>query len=40
LPTDTFAAYADGAAKNIELLVGCNKDEMNFFVSSFGLEEW
>ena len=40
LPTDTFAAYAAGAAKDITLLVGCNKDEMNFFVSSFGLEGW
>ena len=40
LPTDTFAAYANGAAKDIEILVGCNKDEMDFFVSSFGLEGW
>ena len=40
LPTDTFAAYAAGAAKDIEILVGCNKDEMNFFVSSFSLEGW
>ena len=40
LPTDTFAAYANGAAKDIELLVGCNKDEMDFFVSSFGKEGW
>ena len=40
LPTDTFAAYANGAAKDIEILVGCNKDEMNFFVSSFGKEGW
>jgi len=40
LPTDTFAAYAGGAAKDIDILIGCNKDEMNFFVSSFGLEEW
>ena len=40
LPTDTFAAYASGAAKDIEILVGCNKDEMDFFVSSFGLEGW
>ena len=31
LPTDTFAAYANGAAKDLEILVGCNKDEMNFF---------
>ena len=40
LPTDTFAAYAGGAAKDLEILVGCNKDEMDFFVSSFGLEGW
>ena len=40
LPTDTFAAYANGAAKDIEILVGCNKDEMDFFVFSFGLEGW
>ena len=40
LPTDTFEAYANGAAKNLEILVGCNKDEMNFFVSSFGKEGW
>ena len=40
LPTDTFEAYANGAAKDLEILVGCNKDEMNFFVSSFGKEGW
>ncbi len=40
LPADTFAAYANGAAKDISILVGCNKDEMNFFVSSFGQEGW
>jgi len=40
LPTDTFAAYANGAAKDLTILVGCNKDEMNFFVSSFGKEGW
>ena len=40
LPTDTFAAYAGGAAKDISILVGCNKDEMNFFVSSFGQDGW
>ena len=40
LPTDTFAAYANGAAKDLEILEGCNKDEMDFFVSSFGLEGW
>ena len=40
LPTDTFEAYANGAAKDINILVGCNKDEMNFFVYSFGPEGW
>ena len=40
LPLDTFEAYANGAAKNIEILVGCNKDEMDFFVYSFGVEGW
>jgi para-nitrobenzyl esterase len=40
LPLEPFKAYADGAAKDIEILVGCNKDEMNFFVSSFGKEGW
>jgi len=40
LPTDTFAAYTNGAAKDLTILVGCNKDEMNFFVSSFGKEGW
>ncbi len=40
LPTDTFEAYANGVAKDLEILVGCNKDEMNFFVSSFGKEGW
>ncbi len=40
LPTDTYEAYANGAAKDIEILVGCNKDEMDFFVYSFGLEGW
>ena len=40
LPTDTFEAYANGAAKDISILVGCNKDEMNFFVYSFGPEGW
>ena len=40
LPTDTFEAYANGAAKDIDILVGCNKDEMNYFVFSFGPEGW
>ena len=40
LPTDTFEAYENGAAKDIDFLIGCNKDEMDFFVYSFGLEGW
>ena len=40
LPADPFKAYEEGAAKYTEFLVGCNKDEMNFFVSSFGPEGW
>lgn len=40
LPLNTFEAYANGAAKDLEILVGCNKDEMNFFVSSFTIEGW
>ena len=40
LPSEPWEALANGEAKNIDMLVGCNKDEMNFFVSSFGLEEW
>ena len=40
LPAEPFEAYANGAVKDIEILVGCNKDEMDFFVYSFGLEGW
>ncbi|MBO5552279.1 MAG: carboxylesterase family protein, partial [Lachnospiraceae bacterium] len=40
LPEDTFEACANGAVKDIDFLVGCNKDEMDFFVYSFGLEGW
>ena len=40
LPLEPFEAYANGAAKDINFLIGCNKDEMNFFVYSFGLEGW
>ena len=38
LPMDTYAAYENGAAKDITFLQGCNKDEMDFFVYSFGVE--
>ena len=36
LPQDPFGAYADGAAKDIDFLLGCNKDEFNYFVSVLG----
>ncbi|MGX8703801.1 MAG: carboxylesterase family protein, partial [bacterium] len=38
LPADPWQAYANGAAKDITFLQGCNKDEMNFFVVGFGVE--
>ncbi|MBO6290849.1 MAG: carboxylesterase family protein [Selenomonas sp.] len=38
LPLDPYGAYAKGAAKNIDILQGCNKDEFDFFVSGFGVE--
>ena len=40
LPVDPYKAYEDGAAKDIEFVVGCNKDEMNFFVVGFGVENF
>ena len=32
LPLDPWEAYANGAAKDIEFLQGCDKDEMNTFM--------
>ena len=32
LPVDPYAAYAQGTAKDIAFLHGCNKDEMDYFV--------
>ena len=32
LPLDPYEAYANGAAKDIDILQGCNKDEMNYFM--------
>ena len=40
LPLQPYEAYANGAAKDITFLQGCNKDEMNFFVSSMGVEDF
>ncbi|MBQ7606489.1 MAG: carboxylesterase family protein [Desulfovibrionaceae bacterium] len=38
LPFEMYEAYADGAAKHIDFLLGCTKDEMNYFVHSYGVE--
>ena len=32
LPLDPYEAYANGATKDIDILQGCNKDEMNYFM--------
>ena len=32
LPLDPYEAYANGAAKDIDILQGCNKVELNYFV--------
>ncbi len=40
LPLNTWEAYANGAAKDIEFLQGCNKDEMNTFLGSIGVDHW
>ncbi len=39
-PLDPWKAYADGAAKDIVFLQGCNKDEMNTFLAVLGEEKW
>ena len=39
LPLDPYEAYANGAAKDIDILQGCNKDEMNFFMLESGVGE-
>ena len=38
LPEDPYAAYESGAVKDIDLLQGCNKDEVGYFIYGFGLE--
>ena len=40
LPLDPWKAYANGAAKDIEFLQGCNKDEMNTFLGVIGEDVW
>ncbi|MBQ7528925.1 carboxylesterase/lipase family protein [bacterium] len=40
LPLNPWEAYANGAAKDIEFLQGCNKDEMNTFLGALGEDSW
>ena len=40
VPLDPYEAYAKGAAKDIDLMQGCNKDEMGYFIYGFGLDYW
>ena len=40
LPLDTVAAYENGAAKDIAVMHGCNKDEMHYFVAGAGIEPY
>lgn len=40
LPLNTWEAYANGAAKDISFLQGCNKDEMNTFLGVIGEDAW
>jgi para-nitrobenzyl esterase len=40
LPLNTWEAYAHGAANDIEILQGCNKDEMNTFLGVLGEQHW
>ena len=36
LPLNPYEAYADGAAKDLDFMQGCTKDEMGYFVVGFG----
>ena len=38
LPLDTYEAYANGAAKDIDFMQGCTKDEFNYFALGMGDE--
>ena len=40
LPLDPYAAYAEGAAKDIDFLQGCNKDEGGYFAYNIGEEAY
>ena len=36
LPLDPYAAYENGVAKDIDIMQGCTKDEMNYFMVFMG----
>ena len=38
LPLETLDAYADGAAKDIDILIGCNREEMSTWKGSMGVD--
>ena len=38
LPLDPYKAYADGAVKDLDLMQGCTKDEVGYFVYGFTLD--
>ena len=40
LPLDPYEAYANGEAKDIDILQGCNKDELGYFIFGFGLDNY
>ncbi len=40
LPLDPYEAYANGAAKDIAFLQGCNKSEFDWFVAVFGKDDF
>ena len=40
LPEDPYEAYANGAAKDLDILQGCNKDELGYFICGMGLEPY
>ena len=40
LPLNPYEAYADGAIKDLDILQGCNKDELGYFIYGFGLEAY
>ncbi|WP_049962510.1 carboxylesterase/lipase family protein [Oribacterium sp. FC2011] len=40
LPKNPYDEYENGAVKDIDILQGCNKDEMGLFINSYGVETY